>query len=273
MTELAATTDEDLETGLRAATPDGDNLVLDYARAEAAAFAVFARANGGRVEDDDELGLHLRDLGVGTPFGNVALLTRPVLDDASAEVVGRIQAFYAAAAGGPYLVYSPWRTADWTDLGMMRVGHPPLMFRPVDPVVPVAPGLHIVEVADADTLADFERTLIEAYPAPEMQPWVRGSMFGPGVLDSGWRLFVGYDGDQAVGTSAAYVAPSMSVIEMVATRPECRGRGYGAALTAAASVAAPDRPAMLVSSDLGRPVYDRLGYLPLQRHTLWLGTR
>jgi len=34
--ELAASPEEDLEDGRHAATPDGDNLVLDYARAEAA---------------------------------------------------------------------------------------------------------------------------------------------------------------------------------------------------------------------------------------------
>ena len=40
-----------------------------------------------------------------------------------------------------------------------------------------------------------------------------------------------------------------------------------------ASVVAPDQPAMLIASDDGRGVYDGLGYLPLQRHTLWLGLR
>ena len=35
----------------------------------------------------------------------------------------------------------------------------------------------------------------------------------------------------------------------------------------------PARPVLLVASDLGRPVYDRLGYLPLLRYTLWAGHR
>jgi hypothetical protein len=30
---------------------------------------------------------------------------------------------------------------------------------------------------------------------------------------------------------------------------------------------------MLIASDLGRPVYDQLGYLPLLRYTLFVGMR
>ncbi len=273
MSDLAAEAHEELEDGRRAATPDGDNLVLDYARAEAAAFGAMTAAKGGRVHDDDGAGLHLRDLAVGSPFGNVAALTAPVPESRTAEVVARLRAFYGEVPGGPYLVFSPWPTADWTEHGMIRVGHPPLMFRPAGPATTTVPGLRVGEATDADTLADFERTLIEAYPAPEMQPWARGSMFAPGILDSAWRLFVGYEGDEPVGTAGAWVSPAMTLVELVSTRPECRGKGYGAALTAAATVVAPDQPAMLIASDDGRGVYDRLGYLPLSRHTLWLGLR
>lgn len=273
MTTLAAPPDAALENGCLATTADGDNLVLDYARAEAAAFGALTAAIGGRLLDDEDAGLHLRDMGVGSPFGNAALITRPVADTDTEAVTGRLRAFYGEQGGGPYLVFSPWRTTDWSAHGFVRVGHPPLMFRPVRAQAPLADGLRVVQVDDADTLADFERTLIEAYPAPEMQPWVRGSMLHPVVLDSPWRFFVGYEGDQAVGTAAAFVSPAITLVELVSTRPECRGRGYGAALTAAASVVEPDQPAMLIASDDGRGVYDRLGYLPLQRHTLWLGLR
>lgn len=270
---LAAEPHEDLEDGCRPGTPDGDNLVLAYARAEAAAFASLTTAKGGRVLDDDETGLHLRDMGVETPFGNVALITRPVVDADTPDVIDRLRSFYAGGSGGPYLVLSPWRTTDWAQYGMTRVGHPPLMFRPTSPVATLADGLAIVDVDNADRLADFERTLIEAYPTPEMQPWVRGAMFDPAVLDTDWRLFVGYQGDRPVGTAAAFVSPVLNLVELVSVRDELRGRGYGAALTAAASVAAPDRPAMLIASDHGRSIYDQLGYLALQRHTLWLGHR
>lgn len=273
VTELAAGTDESLEDGCRATTPDGDNLVLDFARAEAGAFGAMAEAAGGRMLDDDEAGLHLRDMGVATPFGNVAGITRPVVDADTEAVTGALRDFYGGHPGGPYLVFSPWRTTDWSVHGFQPVGHPPLMFRPVGDAVTSVNGLRIARATDADTLADFERTLIEAYPTPEMLPWQRGSLLAPALLDSNWHFFVGYEGDNPVGTAAGYVSPAITLIELVSTRPECRGRGYGAALTAAASVTKPNQPAMLIASDDGRGVYDGLGYVPLQRYTLWLGMR
>ena len=225
---LAAEPDDNLETGCRPDTPDGDNLVLDYARAEAAAFGALTVARGGRTLDDDELGLHLRDMAVGTPFGNMALLTRPIVDSDTTIVLERMRSFYGRTAGGPYLVLSPWRTTDWTVHGMDRVGHPPLMFRPPNPVTPQCDGLRIVEVDDADSLSDWERTLIEAYPVPEMQPWEPGAMFDPAMLDGNWRLLVGYEGDEPVATAAAYLAPTLNLVEFVSARAEVRGQGFGA---------------------------------------------
>ena len=65
----------------------------------------------------------------------------------------------------------------------------------------------------------------------------------------------------------------MVAVEMGSTRGECRGRGYGAAITAAAATTRTDRPSALVSSDLGNGVYRGLGYLPVLRYTLWMGNR
>jgi hypothetical protein len=45
------------------------------------------------------------------------------------------------------------------------------------------------------------------------------------------------------------------------------------AITAAAATTRTDRPSALVSSDLGNPVYRRLGYLPVLRYTVWMGQR
>ena len=38
-------------------------------------------------------------------------------------------------------------------------------------------------------------------------------------------------------------------------------------------MADPTRPAMLIASDLGQPVYARMGYLRVTRFTLWVGSR
>ena len=62
-------------------------------------------------------------------------------------------------------------------------------------------------------------------------------------------------------------------VEFISTRESARGRGIGRALTATATVAEPTLPSMLISSDPGRNVYERLGYLPLLRFSLWAGHR
>ena len=269
--------DHELENGTRPTTPDGDNLQLDFTRLDAAAFADLARAVGGRVEHDDPLGLTMTDTASPCPFGNVAHLCRPLVAGEGPNLARALAGFYGQASGaGPYLVFSAWPTPDLTGEGLMLGGHPPLMVRPAAPPPPDPTGwaLRIVEVADGRELEDFERTMVEAYPAAELLPFGSESrMFGEALLGSAWKLFVGYEGDSPVATAGGYVTDSLVGVEMVSSRPECRGRGYGAAITVAAACAAGDRPAVLISSDLGNQVYRRLGFMPILRYTLWVGTR
>jgi hypothetical protein len=191
-------------------------------------------------------------------------------------LVGALHEFFDAAPGGPFLVFSPWPSGDLSPHGFHLVGHPPLMLRssttPTEPA-PTSAKLRVEAVETADQLADFEQTLVEAYPAPEMQPWTRAAFLHPDVLNTQWRFFVGYDGDRCVATAAAWLTGSVTIVEQVSVRDESRGKGYGATITAAATLAVPGRTAMLIASDLGRSIYAQLGYIPLLRYTLYLGMR
>ena len=80
---------------------------------------------------------------------------------------------------------------------------------------------------------------------------------------------MGFVADHPVAAASAWAAHGMVNVTLVATLPEARRKGYGEALTWAASRLDPTLPAMLLSSDDGRPVYERMGYLPLHRITLW----
>jgi hypothetical protein len=266
---------DELENGVRATTRAGDNLLTDFARAEAAAYSTLARAGGGRVVVDDNLGLTVCDSGSASPFGNVAHLIRPVAEARTEGLVRALQGGFAGD-GGPFLVWSPWPTADLRAHGFQLVGHPPLMIRPPreGDAAPLVPGLRVVEARTPAELRDFEETITEAYPAPEHQPFgSKPRLLGDALLDSDWHFYVGYEDDRPVATAASFVGDGVVVVEAVSTRAECRGRGYGAALTAAATTCMTDRPAALVASDLGRNVYADLGYVPVLRYTLWLGTR
>jgi hypothetical protein len=74
-----------------------------------------------------------------------------------------------------------------------------------------------------------------------------------------------------VACSAAHVGRGCVDVEFIAAREEARGRGAGAAMTWRATLADPTLPAVLIASDAGQPVYERMGYLRVQRMTMWMG--
>ena len=193
----------------------------------------------------------------------------------AARIVAPLRRFYRAGSGGPYFFWDMWSTVDAGPEGLMAEGRPPVMTRRPTSASVFASGLRIFEVHSADRLADFERVLVDAYPAPMLQPFgSQPPVFTEALIGGMWRMFVGYEDGVAVATAAAIVTDELVLVEAVSTRPECRGKGYGAALTdAAATCGGDDQTAMLVASDLGRPVYEHLGFHTIARATLWMGDR
>lgn len=131
-------------------------------------------------------------------------------------------------------------------------------------------GLEVREVAGPDDLLEFERTLIEGYPVPGMEVDKVPILFPPEFLGGASHAFLGLVDGKAVATAAAHVAAGVNHVEFVATHPDYRGRGIGAALTWAATVVDPTLPAVLIASDAGRGVYEALGYAAVMRWTIWL---
>ena len=63
-------------------------------------------------------------------------------------------------------------------------------------------------------------------------------------------------------------------VEFISTLAAARGRGVGLRdHRRTRRSPQPELPALLIASDLGKPVYDRLGYLTIARFTLWAGHR
>ena len=264
----------DLENGARPSTPTGDNLILDHIRATAAGYAAVADAGGGRSGELADLGLHMVDLACPSPFGNLAHLTAPVPEARTADLAAAMKDFFGARDGGPYLLFSPWPTGDLGAHGFVLGGHPPVMVRPAGGTPTECDDLRVVVATDPDELEAFERTLAIGYPASELLPFGSAPrLFGDGVLASGWSFYVGYCDDEPVATAAAFVGEGLVLVEAVSTFESHRRRGFGDAITSAATFTAPELPAMLISSDPGRGVYQRLGYMPITRYTLWIGTR
>jgi hypothetical protein len=138
----------------------------------------------------------------------------------------------------------------------------------------VPAGVTVERVTGAEQLANFERTLCEAYPVDELLPYDPARRwFVPAALETPWHLFVAYRNGVPVATAGAFAAEQVVAVEAVSCRAEARGCGIGAAITDAASSIRPDLPVALVSSDLGRGVYERIGYSSVLRYTLWVGQR
>jgi hypothetical protein len=268
-------TDDALETGYGDNTPQGDNLLNDFARGHAAAFRALAVARGDRVLEHEELQLTLLDNGSPSPYVNPAVLRRPLDGSDWRDAAHVMHEFFAQRSGGPFIVFSAWPTADLRPHGFDLIGHPPLMARPASPVdIPVIAGFEIRQVRDIPSAEDYEAVLVHGYPVPELQPFQPGCFLPERALaTAGWTHYVGVLDGRPVATASAFVDDQHVKVENVSALTDVRGRGIGYAVTAAATATNTDRTAMLIASDAGKPTYDRMGYVALLRYTLWLGNR
>jgi GNAT superfamily N-acetyltransferase len=227
-------------------------------------------AMGGRCLRDE--GVVAADMGRPAGFFNAAVLQQPLPVERVAEVAGRLRAHYEGGRGEVWL-FSPWPTPDLRPFGWELAGHPPLMLRPPAPAPADArrpAELAIEEVTDAAAVEAFEAVCRRGYPMPELEDLPPGSFLDRRALADGrLRAWIGRKDEQPVAASMAFVDTNLVDVTLVATLPELRGRGYGAALTWQATLVAAALPAMLLASDPGRPVYERMGYLPLLRFSAW----
>lgn len=266
MTEsIVPAPDEHLTTGWEPDTPATDTLVRSALLAHASWPVHVAAALGHPHRTTDRWAAgRIADRGA---LSNPALLLQPLTDPTG--VLDELAAVFPPPV--PFVLLSPWPTPDLTDRGLVLLGHPPLMVRlPAAAQPPQPPGVDVVEVDDEKRLAVAERVLVEGYPMPDLQPLDAGDLLAPALLSPVTRVWVGYVDGEPAATAVAHLGAAATLVEYVATLPVARGRGAGAAVTWAATLADPARPAVLLASDDGRPVYERMGYFAVERWTAWL---
>ncbi|MGA9346961.1 MAG: hypothetical protein WBV37_17810 [Nocardioidaceae bacterium] len=256
--------DEHLTDGWEPDLPATDSLVRQAVLAHAS-WPIAVAISSGRPwhRDDDWSGAWLGDRG---EFTNMVMPTRPPRDPGA--LVAGFNALVPAHAS--YVLFDAWQT-DLSPYGLRLLGHPPVMVRfPGPPPATSGRAADVREVITADELATAERIVVEGYPLPDVQPLSRGDVFGTTILEGPTRLWLGFLDDEPVSVAVAHHDSGVVLVQYVATLPQARGRGLGAAVTWAATLSEPESPAMLVASDDGRPVYERMGYHAIERWSAWL---
>lgn len=161
--------------------------------------------------------------------------------------------------------------------GFVVDGEAPIMARDLAAVRPAVELPHDLVVRAADDPVELETVALfatgsvvdDASPDSEeadpfRQTFVRLARETP----PRWRFFGGWLGDRLVACAGLYTGTGVAGIYAVATDEQVRGRGYGRAVTDAAveaGRAAGHRWSLLMASDLGQPVYRRLGFREVGR--------
>jgi hypothetical protein len=266
--------DEFLETGHGSRTPVGDTYLRRFLVNWLEANEATGTSLGAATIRD--AAFWASDAGRPASYANTATFHRPIPPDPG-KVMERLEAFFAAQDGQhrETYVFSPWPTPDLRPFGWRLGGHPPLHLLPAGGQRPPVPAdLRIEQVTDAAALAVLERVAVEGFPMEGIDGDTPGNVFGADLLEQPrMRFWLGRLDDEPVGVAVTSIAHGINQVILIATLSSARGRGVGSALTWEASLAEPSLPAMLLSSDLGRRVYDRMGYLPLFRWTVWYRPR
>ena len=258
---------EQLATGWERDLDPADTLVRRAVLAHASWAAAVPEALGHIARRTDRwAGGHVGDRGL---LVNPVVVTRPLAAEEWAEVLAEVEE--TLPAGVPWFLISPFPTPDLAALGVVKIGHPPLMVRfPGGSAPPPRDGVQLEWVEDAEGLAVAERVLVEGYPMPELQPLTPGDLLAPPILDGPTRVVTASLDGRPAAVAAAHLAGGAVLVEYVAALPAARGQGAAAAATWAATLSEPDLPAVLVASDDGRPLYERMGYVAIERWTVWV---
>lgn len=229
------------------------------------AYMAGARATGRPWAEDDDIVMSDLGLPIALSANNATILRAPTDGAAAAGVAARTRAFFNGPGGG-YQVWSLWPELDLAPFGFSRSTSPCMVRAPGGERRPAPPELDVVEVHDEAGMREVWDLIDEVFgrrrtPEP---------LWDARVLSEDYRVWLGVVDGRAVATATASVSDGFVGVYVVATRPETRGRGYGETLSWAATLCRPDLPATLQASEMGKPVYERMGYRTVADFTVWV---
>lgn len=164
-----------------------------------------------------------------------------------ADLGARLQAHGFA----PWEEHAPGMAADLTTLNY-------------DLMARVPDGYTQERVTDERGLRDFTEAFVNGFEVPEWagQAWVDATQ-AFGIEQAPWRCYVGRLNGTPVASTMLFNGAGVASVFGVATTPNARGKGIGAAITLIAYAEARQagyRHGVLFGTELGVPVYRRIGF-------------
>jgi hypothetical protein len=233
-----------------------------------------ARRAGGAVHDEDGL-LFWASPHPLPVLANGVLPTGSAID--GAEVVRRARAFFAPRKRGFTIVLRAHTDTSIADeiraAGLSGWGNSPAMVlarRLPDVAPPAGVRVHRVESeADVADFANVMRLSYATYGLPDDAASVmlahRGLLIAPHIA----AFLARREDGTAVAGAMTIVTHGVAGVYWVGTVPEARGRGLAEICTRVAGNAGFDlgaRIASLQASEMGEPVYLRMGYVEVTRY-------
>lgn len=202
--------------------------------------------------------------GMPVPWLNIAFVTRKL--DAPRESIRGAVSFFEDR-GQPFII----RVRDGVDQDAERAAEqlgfpysdtvPGLTLHPIPDPAPLPAGLVITTVEDKSSLQDFIDVNAEAFGMP-VEGMSRLLTMGF-IADPGWRAYLGALDGRPVAASMLQLDGDIAGVYFVGTRADYRNRGLGAAMTwhtVREGAAAGCIIGALQASDMGKPVYERMGF-------------
>ncbi len=213
--------------------------------------------------------------GPATAIHPQAVTLTPGLIAEPPALMREIEQLVAAREQDQLEVIDWWRALDLTSLGFelawnTGIEPAPYLVRPpgVHPPVAVPPELEVERVRTPETLEEFEEASFEGFE--HVGAYKPSCWHAPASLDDpDMRYFIGRVHGQAVSASIGVISDGVVGIFGVATKPAYRRRGYGTAMTWVALRSAPTLPAVLGPSDMGEPLYRKMGFRDFHQFQAW----